>query len=138
MLPREARGCFFQERVFHLKLANAAFQFTDPLVVWHTGRQRLARVFLPVRLHPEPEGGIVDIEFPRHFGDWPRRRGVDHFPDGLLLELRSVMLRFPRHSIPFLSGENPIGSPVRKIWGTSEAAAALETAVPITMKGQGP
>lgn len=24
-----------------------------------------------------------------------------------------------RHLIPFLSGENPIGSPVRKIWGTS-------------------
>ena len=24
--------------------------------------------------------------------------------------------------IPFLSGENPIGSPVRKIWGTSIAA----------------
>ena len=29
------------------------------------------------------------------------------------------MLRFSRHLIPFLSGENPIGSPVRKIWGTS-------------------
>ncbi len=35
------------------------------------------------------------------------------------------MLRFPRHSIPFLSGENPIGSPVRKIWGTSERARKL-------------
>jgi hypothetical protein len=29
------------------------------------------------------------------------------------------MVLFPRHLIPFLSGENPIGSPVRKIWGTS-------------------
>jgi hypothetical protein len=29
------------------------------------------------------------------------------------------MLRFSWHSIPFLSGENPIGFPVRKIWGTS-------------------
>ncbi|HET9898967.1 MAG TPA: hypothetical protein VFQ44_28935 [Streptosporangiaceae bacterium] len=26
--------------------------------------------------------------------------------------------------IPFLSGENPIGSPVRKIWGSSVAARA--------------
>ena len=25
--------------------------------------------------------------------------------------------------IPFLSGENPIGSPVRKIWGTSVAVS---------------
>ena len=29
------------------------------------------------------------------------------------------MLRFPWHSIPFLSGEHLIGSPVRKLWGTS-------------------
>ena len=36
------------------------------------------------------------------------------------------MLRFPRHLIPFLSGENPIGSPVRKIWGTSIRPVVLE------------
>jgi hypothetical protein len=35
------------------------------------------------------------------------------------------MLRFPRHLIPFLSGENPIGSPVRKIWGTSGTILGL-------------
>ena len=33
------------------------------------------------------------------------------------------MLRSPWHSIPFLSGENPIGFPVRKIWGTSDRGA---------------
>ncbi len=31
--------------------------------------------FLPVRLYPEPERGIVDIEFTRHLGDRPRVRG---------------------------------------------------------------
>src|SRR5579859_4483267 len=86
-------------------------------------RQRLSGKFSPVRLYPEPECGIVNLEFARHLGNRPRRRGVDHFLDGLLLELWSVMLRFPRHLIPFLSGENPIGSPVRKIWGTSLAPA---------------
>src|SRR5262249_36837121 len=106
MLPREIRRGFFQERVFHLKLADTAFQLTDPLIVRHIGRQGLAGEFLPVCLHPEPECSIIDIEFPRHLGDRPRRRGVDHFSDGLLLELRSVMLRFPRHLIPFLSGES--------------------------------
>src|SRR5579859_4699318 len=119
MLPREVRCCFFQERVFHLKVAYPALEFPDPLIVRHIGRQRLTREFPPVCLHPEPERSIIDIEFSRHFGNRPRRRGVDHFPDGLLLELRSVRLRFSRHLIPFLSGENPIGSPVRKIWGTS-------------------
>ena len=61
MLPREVRRGFFEERVFHLKLADAAFQFPDPLVVRHIGRQRLPREFLPVRLHPESERGIVSI-----------------------------------------------------------------------------
>jgi len=41
------------------------------------------------------------------------------------------MLRLPWHLIPFLSGENPIGSPVRKIWGTSreliESCTDLDT-----------
>src|SRR5579859_3561758 len=60
-----------------------------------------------------PQGGVIK----------------DHFLDGLLLELWSVMLRFPRHLIPFLSGENPIGSPVRKIWGTSLAPADSRPAV---------
>src|SRR5487761_1442103 len=138
MLLREVRCCFFQERVLHLELADTAFQVPDSLAGGHIGRQRRPGKFSTVRLSPEPECGIVNLEFARHLGNRPRRRGVDHFLDGLLLELRSVMLRFPRHLIPFLSGENPIGSPVRKIWGTSEAAAALETAVPITMKGQGP
>ena len=122
MLPCEVRCCFFQERVLHLEFADAAFQLPDPLVVRHIGRQRLPGEFLPVRLYPEPERSIVDIEFPRHLGNRPRRRGVDHFLYGLLLELRSVMLRFSWHLIPFLSGENPIGFPVRKIWGTSHGA----------------
>src|ERR1700761_9168454 len=100
MLPREVRCRFFQERILHLQLADAALQLPAPLIVWHIGRQRLPREFLPVCLNPEPERGIVDIEFPRHLGDRSRRRGVDHFLDGLLLELRSVMLRFPRHLIP--------------------------------------
>src|ERR1700750_3284599 len=100
MLPREVRCRFFQARILHLQLADAALQLPDPLIVWHIGRQRLPREFLPVCLNPEPERGIVDIEFPRHLGESPRRRGVDHFLDGLLLELRSVMLRFPRHLIP--------------------------------------
>src|ERR1700750_909177 len=100
MLPREVRCRFFQERILHLQLADAALQLPAPLIVWHIGRQRLPREFLPVCLNPEPERGIVDIEFPRHLGDRSRRRGVDHFLDGLLLELRSVMLRFSRHLIP--------------------------------------
>src|SRR5579859_2253968 len=128
MLLREVRCCFFQERVLHLELADTAFQFPDSLAVGHIGRQRLSGKFSPVRLYPEPECGIVNLEFARHLGNRPRRRGVDHFLDGLLLELWSVMLRFPRHLIPFLSGENPIGSPVRKIWGTSDLAAAGDAA----------
>ena len=49
------------------------------------------------------------------------------------------MLWFPRHLIPFLSGENPIGSPVRKIWGTSylRQARAILAARPALLD-QGP
>src|SRR5579871_2561703 len=124
MLPREVRCRFFQEDVFRFQLADAALQLFYPLTVRHTRRQRFRGVLFPVRLHPEPERGIVDFEFPRHLSDRPRRRGVHHHLDGLLLELRSVAFRYPWHLIPFLSGENPMGSPVRKLWSTSPAVAA--------------
>src|ERR1700676_1818379 len=122
-LQRSWHTRFFQKRVLELKLADTALQFPDSLAVGHIGRQRLPGEFPPVCLYPEPECGIVDIEFARYLRYRPRRRGVDHFLDGLLLQLRSVMLWFSRHFIPFLSGENPIGSPVRKIWGTSVCAS---------------
>src|SRR5579871_6497855 len=124
MLPREVRCRFFQEDVFRFQLADAALQLFYPLTVRHTRRQRFRGVLFPVRLHPEPERGIVDFEFPRHLSDRPRRRGVHHHLDGLLLELRSVAFRYPWHLIPFLSGENPMGSPVRKLWSTSDLSWA--------------
>src|SRR5262249_35482788 len=37
----------------------------------------------------------------RYLGDW--QRVIDHFPGGLLLELRSISFSSSRHSIPFLS-----------------------------------
>src|SRR6266851_2322922 len=120
MLPREVRGRFFQKRVFHFELTVPALQFPDPLGVRRVRRQRLPGKLLPVILHPEPESGIVNTDFPRHLGNWQRVLG--HLPGGLLLKLRSVSFRFSRHSIPFLSGEDPIGSPVRKLWGTSIVA----------------
>src|SRR5215469_14037198 len=100
MLPREVRGCFFQERVLLLKLTISSFQLADALLVGHVGRDRLARELLPVILHPESESGIVDAEFPCNLRDG--QRVIDHPLDGLLLELRSKGFA-SWHLIPFLS-----------------------------------
>src|SRR5262249_22743341 len=100
MLPREVRGRFFQERVLHLELAVAAFQFPYPLAVRHIRWQRIRGMLAAVLLHPESEGGIVDPDFPGHLGYCPRRSGFDHYLGGLLLKLRSVSSRLPWHSVP--------------------------------------
>ena len=63
LLPCEVRRRFFQKHVLKLKLADTALQFPDPLAVGHIGRQLLPGEFPPVRLYPEPECGIVDIQF---------------------------------------------------------------------------
>src|SRR5690349_720247 len=101
MLPREVRCCFFQERVFHLELAVPPLQLSYPFLVGHIRRKRISGMLLPVILHPEPERGIVNVEFSRHLGD--RQRVIDHLPGGLLLKLRSVSLPFSWHSFPSLS-----------------------------------
>src|SRR5262249_49836679 len=82
-------------------LAGRGLELADGVGGRDVGRQRLPGQFLPVVLHPETEGGIVNTEFSRYLGDW--QRVIDHFPGGLLLELRSISFSSSRHSIPFLS-----------------------------------
>jgi hypothetical protein len=122
MILRKVRRGFFQKSFLCLKIPDAALQLPDALVLRHIGRQGLPCSLLPVRLNPEPECSIVNTECPRHLGNCPRQRGAYHFLYGLLLELRSVTFRLARHLIPSLSEENPIGFPVRKVWGTSDIA----------------
>src|SRR6185437_6527822 len=117
MLFREVRGCFFQERVFRLKLAVTSFQLAYALLVRHVGRDRLASDTFPVGLHPESESGVVNTGFPRDLRY--RQRVVDDSLSGLLLELRSKSSA-SWHGIPFLSGES-YWIPVRERWGTSAA-----------------
>jgi hypothetical protein len=99
-LHRSWHTRFFQKSVFRLQVADPALKLPDPLIIWHIRRQRIPGVLLPVCLHPEPKGGIVNPEFPRHLSNRPWRRRADHHLDGLLLELRGKCLWFPWHSIP--------------------------------------
>src|SRR6266536_6512016 len=117
LLLREVRRGFSEERQFHFQLAVAALELPHPLVIRHSFRERLPGTLLPVCFHPKAEGGVIYFEFPRYLGD--RQGVIDYLPGSLLLELRSVSFRFSRHSFPSFPGENPIGSPVRKRWGTS-------------------
>ena len=59
--PSRARGCVAQV---------PGYARHRPTV----GSGRPPAYFLPVRLYPEPESGIVNSEFPCHFGDRRRRR----------------------------------------------------------------
>jgi hypothetical protein len=50
MLPREVRGCFFQERVFHFQLAvSSVWTTTAPGTTW---AMRAAGVVFPLLLRP--------------------------------------------------------------------------------------
>src|SRR6266508_776922 len=123
LLLREVRRGFSEERQFHFQLAVAALELPHPLVIRPSFRERLPGTLLPVCVHPKAEGGVIYFEFPRYLGD--RQGVIDYLPGSLLLELRSVSFRFSRHSFPSFPGENPIGSPVRKRWGTSDRRPGL-------------
>src|SRR6266487_6621218 len=119
MLPREVRGCFFQERQFHLQFPVTALQFQQPRPVRHFQRQLFPRMLLPVCFHPESESGIVYLEFAGHRSDRPRE--VDHHFDCLFLELRRIPFGIlaPRHLIPHPFRRRSYWIPVRKLRGTS-------------------
>src|SRR6266487_2590201 len=122
MLPREVRGCFFQERQFHLQFPVTALQFQQPRPVRHFQRQLFPRMLLPVCFHPESESGIVYLEFAGHRSDGPRE--VDHHFDCLFLELWRIPFGIlaPRHLIPHPFRRRSYWIPVRKLRGTSERA----------------
>jgi hypothetical protein len=78
--PSRSTLLLFQECIFHLEIANAAFQFPDSLVVRHIGRQRPAREFLPVCLNPEPERDLAQGDLDRWLTDGTStRRAVGYF-----------------------------------------------------------
>src|SRR6266545_258525 len=133
LLLREVRRGFSEERRFRFQLAVAALELPHPLVIRHSFRERLPGTLLPVCFHPKAEGGVIYFEFPRYLGD--RQGVIDYLPGSLLLELRSVSFRFSRHSFPSFPGENPIGSPVRKRWGTSTTRTGLRAKQRISATG---
>jgi hypothetical protein len=52
-----------------LQIAVFPFQFTQPCAVWQLGFRFVARVLIPVALHPAAEGRFVDLYLARDLND---------------------------------------------------------------------
>ena len=62
MLPREVRGCFFQEGVFHLQFSVLPLEFAQPGALGYLQRRLVFRVLFPVGSYPVTERGLADTQ----------------------------------------------------------------------------
>ena len=65
MLPREVRGCFFQERVLHFQLAVEPFEFPQPGPLRYLQRRLMFCMLFPLGPDPVAERRLVDPQLPR-------------------------------------------------------------------------
>ena len=87
MLPREVRGCFFQERVFHFQLAVQPLQLPQPGPLRQLQRRLILGMLFPVR--PDP----VPTQFPKDVSLIPSSRATSAIARELSTTIRAASSR---------------------------------------------